>query len=254
MFSHAVDFVKPAAGLRHDAMRDKINPMSTTSVRTIFIAGAAGATGTAIAGLPRPSTAALRPHLRPARAAAGHLWAGDPNVRVGELGDAAWLDEALDGCTGILQLIGTMRRRFARGDTYETSDIGTTRSLVAAASRSGKIDHIVLLSSVGAGRPLGAYLKAKASAEALVRDSGIAWTIFRPSSFDGGPHRAPPGMASALGLLGRLGAQETADRFRPVALDRLAGGLLTAATERGPLNTVLEGSNLQAWLQRCSMP
>lgn len=224
--------------------------MNTIPERDIFIAGAAGATGTAIAALPRPLAAGFRPHLRPARAAAGHPWGSDPNVRIGELDDAAWLDEALDGCTSIVQLIGTMRRRFAQGDTYESSDIGTTRSLIEAARRSGSIDHIVLLSSVGAGRPVGAYLKAKAAAEAIVRSSGIAWTIFRPSSFDGGPHRPPPGTAAAMGLLGRLGAQKTADRLRPVALDSLARGILTSATERAPLDTVLEGSNLQSWLRR----
>ena len=36
----------------------------------------------------------------------------------------------------MLQLIGTMRRRFASGDTYQTSDIDTTRALVRAAANA----------------------------------------------------------------------------------------------------------------------
>ena len=91
-------------------------------------------------------------------------------------------------CTTVVQLIGTMRKRFAQGDTYESSDVGTTRQLVAAATEA-QIDHFVLLSSVGADKPMGAYLKAKAEAERIVFDSGIPWTVFRPSSFDGGGHR-----------------------------------------------------------------
>lgn len=217
--------------------------------RIVFLAGAAGATGSAMAELPCPDGVEIRPHLRPARAAGGHPWLNAAGVRVGELGDAVWLDEALRGATTIVQLIGTMRRRFARGDTYETSDIGTTRQLVEAAQRVGGIDHVVLLSSVGAGRPVGAYLQAKAAAEAIVRSSGIPWTVFRPSSFDGGPHRPPPGMSTALALLGRLGAGRVADRLTPVALSELARGILAAAARREPVNSVLEGADLHAWLR-----
>ena len=125
-----------------------------------------------------------------------------------ELADAPALETALSGaggaggCTTVVQLIGTMRKRFSTGDTYETSDIGTTQQLVDAAKKTG-VDHLVLLSSVGAGSPMGAYLQAKARAEAIVRESGIPFTIFRPSAFVGEGHRPPPGMkllTRALGL------------------------------------------------------
>jgi len=141
------------------------------------------------------------------------------------------------GCTTVLQLIGTMRSRFGAGDTYETSDIGTTRQLVEAAKASG-VDHLVLLSSVGAGRPMGAYLKAKAKAEALVRESGIPFTILRPSAFTGTEERQVPGWAQsltrALGL----------SRYQPIEVEDLARALLDVAVRRAPLGVALEGGSL----------
>ena len=70
----------------------------------------------------------LVPHVRPASADKAH-----PRAAVLELDDAKGLARAMSGCTTVIQLIGTMRKRFAQGDTYESSDIGTTRQLTVAA-------------------------------------------------------------------------------------------------------------------------
>lgn len=158
------------------------------------------------------------------------------NAVVVDLDDTAALAKAMNGCTTVFQLIGTMRKRFGSGDTYETSDIGTTRQLVAAAKKAG-IDHVVLLSSVGAGRPTGAYLKAKARAEEIVRESGIPYTVFRPSVLMGGERSAPPGfdvVTRALGLA----------KWQPIRLEDLSAAMLHAAMHRAPLDCALEGKAL----------
>ena len=108
-------------------------------------------------------------HVRP-KSASSELAQGWPRKAVVELADPAALGEAMRGSTTVLQLIGTMRKRFGAGDTYETSDIGTTRQLVEAAKGAG-VDHLVLLSSLGAGRPVGAYLKAKAEAKPAKKEA-----------------------------------------------------------------------------------
>ena len=202
--------------------------------RRIFLAGATGAVGRTLLGLPSLPGATLVSHLRPGRDASGFA-----NPAVCELSNPDALDQALRGCTTVLQLIGSRRARFAKGDTYESSDVGTTRQLVEAARRLGTVDHFVLLSSVGAGRPVGAYLKAKARAEALVTQSGLPYTILRPSAFEGGGH-APPALfgpiTRALGLAA----------LRPIRIETLAALLLRIAAERAPLGTVLEGKSLLA--------
>jgi uncharacterized protein YbjT (DUF2867 family) len=130
-----------------------------------------------------------------------------------------------------------MRRRFASGDTYEVSDVGTTRQLVEASQRAGGVDHFVLLSSVGAGRPLGAYLRAKAEAERIVVESGLPWTILRPSAFVGEGH-APPRLVVAL-------ADRWAPaRYRPIRMEALARLVLHVSTTRACVGEVLEGDSL----------
>lgn len=203
----------------------------TTPDRRIFVAGATGATGSTL--FANHDDEHLVPHVRPQTAAKG---GAHPRAAVVDLADVDRLAEVLSGCTTVVQLIGTMQKRFSTGDTYETSDIGTTRQLVDAAKRT-PVDHFVLLSSVGAGRPIGAYLKAKAEAERIVTDSGIPWTIFRPSAFDGGGHQAPPLMGSITKALGM-------DKYRPIPIEDLARTLFQVAERRAPLNTILEGTAL----------
>jgi len=205
----------------------------------LFIAGSTGATGRTLVRLATQRGVDIVPHVRPATARGREL---HPQSAVCDLQDQAVLDAALTGCTAIVQLIGTMRKRFATGDTYESSDIGTTQLLVDAALRCG-VGHIVLLSSVGAGNPVGPYLIAKAKAESIVTRSDLSWTIVRPSSFDGEGHRPPPGMAMLTGLLGLK-------RYKPIRIEQLAAAILTAACDEPGRNTILEGESL--WQQVAS--
>ncbi len=202
--------------------------------RVLFIAGSTGVVGRALVEQAGARQVAIVPQVRPKRAATGPV---DPRAAVLDLGDGDALAEVLARCTTVVQPIGTMRKRFETGDTYETSDVGTTAQLVAAARRAG-IDHFVLLSSVGAGSPRGACLKAKARAEALVRDSGLPFTIFRPSMLIG-DDRGFPG-AETLGRLLRL------ETYAPIRVESLAATLLHVALRRAPLGATLEGHSLWA--------
>lgn len=211
--------------------------MSELPSRHLFVAGATGATGRTLMRQALARGVPVAAHVRP-KSADSELARSWPRKAVVELSDGEALVEAMSGYTTVLQLIGTMRKRFAAGDTYETSDIGTTRQLVEAAKRTG-VDHVVLLSSMGAGRPVGAYLKAKAEAERLVRESGLAWTVVRPPAFEGEYHHAP----AFLRPLARLPFLRG---LRPIHLEQLAAVLLRVAERRSPLNAVLEGDSLWA--------
>jgi nucleoside-diphosphate-sugar epimerase len=212
--------------------------------RTLFVAGSTGETGKVLVSLADAVKLAIVPHVRPKRAAEGEA---DSRAAVLELSDSGALKRALSGCSTVVQLIGTMRKRFKTGDTYETSDIGTTQQLVDAA-KSSSVDHFILLSSTGAGRPIGAYLQAKARAEQIVRESGIPFTLFRPSALVGGERKPIPLLKPLTRVLG-LTAME------PISLGDLSSAMLLAARDRRPLGAVLEGDTLweqvdaakQAW-------
>jgi uncharacterized protein YbjT (DUF2867 family) len=202
--------------------------------RKLFIAGASGVVGKAVVAAADAQQVPRVAHYRPSPRAPPPK----EQSAVLDLADPTRVTLAMRGCTTVLQLIGTMRHRFAQGDTYETSDIGTTQWLLVAA-KDARVDHFVLLSSIGAGRPVGAYLKAKARAETLVRESGIPFTLFRPSAFQGEGRNPPPGFGLVTRTLGLR-------RYEPIRVETLARALLACALRRGPLGVALEGEPLLA--------
>ncbi len=205
--------------------------------RALFIAGATGAVGQRVVTQATEHHIAVVPHARPGSASK----IVHPKVVTVAL-TGADLPGVLSECTTVVQLIGTMRKRFAAGDTYETSDIGTTRDLVAAAKAAKTIDHLVLLSSVGAGAPRGAYLKAKAEAERLVVESGLPYTIFRPSAFEDREGVFMPGVRTVTKWLGL-------DKYQPITLNELASAIVHVCEQRAPLGVVLQGKALWAQVQ-----
>lgn len=206
----------------------------------IFIAGATGATGRVLVPEATARGHELVLHVRPQSRDKSPLGA-DPRAKVFELSDHAALTLALRGCDVCISLVGTMRNRFAAGDTYESSDLGSTRALTAAAKEAG-VPRFLLLSSVGAGGA-GAYLKMKGECERIVKDSGLRSVIFRPSVLvspkgaDAGHHGKrddQPSMDLALRALGVLpGLRGFSADYRPIGIDVLVGAMLDVVESRG---------------------
>ncbi len=221
----------------------------------VFVAGATGATGHVFlheAARESPPIELLL-HVRPASAAKSPL-ANDPRARVFDLGDANALSKALADCDAVVSFVGTMRNRFSTGDTYATSDVGSTRDLVAGAV-AAKVPRFLLLSSAGAGG-MGAYLKMKGECERIVRESPLAGSFFRPSAFEtpagiaGGNHgarKAIPGMGALFGVIKAVpGLAGFADDYRPIPLDVVARAFLSVLKEPVEVarGKVLEGRDL----------
>ncbi|WP_243229632.1 SDR family oxidoreductase [Microbacterium sp. CIAB417] len=77
------------------------------------------------------------------------------------------LAAALDGVRVVLHLAGG-----ARGDDIAAQNL-------AKAAREAGIQHLVLISVIGADRmPIG-YFRAKAAAEQTIAESGVPWTVLR---------------------------------------------------------------------------
>lgn len=210
--------------------------------RRVFIAGASGAVGRNVVkiALEEKQTSFVS-HYRPGKTPS------EAQAAVCELGDRAALTKAMEGCTTVLQLIGTMRKRFSRGDTYETSDIETTRQLGEVGRSLGTVDHFILLSSVGAGRPFGDYLKAKAKAEAVAREYFPAvYTIVRPSAFQGEGHPTIPGAKTLTRLL-------SLRQYEPIEVRELALTLWHIAKTRMLLRNVVEGETLWGAVEAARM-
>ncbi len=201
----------------------------------VFLAGATGATGRVFVSLAEKRGHPLVLHVRPATAEV-HPLGKDPRAVVFDLADETALRRAVRGCDVIVSLVGTMKNRFATGDTYDTSDLGTTRQLVEAA-KAERISRFRLLSSYGAGGP-GAYAQMKGECERIVMAAhDIRWTIFRPSAlvspeWDISDHhgkREVPGVVQWFGNTMRSipGLQGFADDIRAIPIEVVARAIVS---------------------------
>jgi NADH dehydrogenase len=87
------------------------------------------------------------------------------------------LDAAFHGASAVIHLAGIL---FERPDSsYAQANVESARSIVESAKRCG-VEKVVLISATGADETSSnGYYRSKGQAEALVRASGLRYTILR---------------------------------------------------------------------------
>jgi len=103
----------------------------------------------------------------------------DFEVAVGDITDRESLRGKIEGCDIAVHLVGIIEEK--GGMTFEKVHIEGTKNLIDEAKKAN-IKHIFYQSALGASLNSPAkYHKTKAEAEEIVKESGISYTIFRPS-------------------------------------------------------------------------
>jgi len=99
----------------------------------------------------------------------------------GDATDPDSYTEELNNCDAAIHIIGVIREFPHRGINFEDAHVTATRNVVTAAA-DYNIQRFLYLSAVGTKHdsPSG-YFSTKARAEDIVRESGLDYTIFRPS-------------------------------------------------------------------------
>ena len=102
-----------------------------------------------------------------------------------DLFDARALDHGMSDVEAVIHLVGIIMEKPSKGMTFERIHFEGTKSVVDAAVRNG-VRRYVHMSALGV-RPdaVSAYHRTKYAAEQYVRDSGLDWTIIRPSLIHG---------------------------------------------------------------------
>ncbi|MDX8401701.1 MAG: NAD(P)H-binding protein, partial [Mariprofundaceae bacterium] len=144
--------------------------------------------------------------------------------------DGKGLDEAVAGADCVIYLVGLL---FEKGrDTFEAAHVHGVEHAMAACKRSG-IRRWLQMSALGAGSvPASRYACTKGEAETRVRQSGLDWTIFRPSVIYG----ANDSFFVRFKQMGRFApvipviAGDT--RFQPVWVQDVARAFVDAAERR----------------------
>jgi uncharacterized protein YbjT (DUF2867 family) len=148
----------------------------------VVITGANSAVGQAIlrggptqAATPNGFVAAVR-SARAAEQIRPLLGDGNGLVRI-SYDDPGSLDAAFRGASAVIHLAGILVER--PDSSYEQANVASTRSVVEAAKRSA-VQKFVLVSATGADETSSnRYYRTKGQAEALVRASGLYYTVVR---------------------------------------------------------------------------
>lgn len=233
-----------------------------------FVAGATGFTGREVVRLLVERGVPTFAHVRPDSPRLGE-WK-ERFAGVGADVDAtAWEKAPMMESLGrirpafVFALLGTTRARMhAAGragkdpasQSYEVVDYGMTALLIEAAREVGLSPRVVYLSAAGVKETSrSAYYKARAQAEALLRSSGLPYTIARPSIITG-PGRdddRPMERAGAvigdrlLSVAGWLGAGKIKARYASTTNVRLANALVRLALDPKAENRIFESEELE---------
>jgi uncharacterized protein YbjT (DUF2867 family) len=144
----------------------------------IFIAGATGFVGSNLVDSLLSRGMKLKCLVRSDKAAQ-RLSARGVEVVRGDITQAETLNGILTGDDFVIHLIGIMEEKGKA--TFRSIHVEGTANLVSEARRAG-VKHFFYQSTLGADRnSWSGYMKTKAEAEEIVKQSGINCTIFRPS-------------------------------------------------------------------------
>ncbi len=140
----------------------------------IFITGGTGFVGTEI-------QKALKGRKLQVLVREGDVGQRNPDATyvTGDVTDAASLKGTMEGCKTVIHLVAIITE--SDGATFDTVIRQGTENTVAEAKRAG-VEHFILMSAMGVrDDPEYPYFYAKHQGEEAVKESGIPYTIFRPS-------------------------------------------------------------------------
>lgn len=152
-----------------------------------------------------------------------------PHVDVveGDVTDAGTLEGAAQGCSSVIHLVAIIEEQ---GDaTFDRVIRLGTENMVAEAKRAG-VNRFIHMSALGAQDDARyAYMQAKWRAEQAVLQSGLDYTIFRPSVVFGpgdGFINALAGVIKQFPVIPVVGTGKS--KFQPVAVEQVAAAFARA--------------------------
>ena len=101
-------------------------------------------------------------------------------VTAGDISSVDAIEATLDGCDAFIYNIGILKAFPRKGITFEKLHFDGVQRVVNAAQKLN-VRRSLLMSANGVKSPGTPYQDTKFRAEELVKQSGLEWTIYRPS-------------------------------------------------------------------------
>jgi len=127
------------------------------------------------------------PHVLVRSGSEGKLHRADEcMITKGDLGSADAIDAVVEGCDAVIYNVGILREFPRQGITFEALQYRGAETTADAAKRAG-IRRFLLMSANGIDSAETPYQTTKLRAESAIRESGLDYTILRPSVIFGDP-------------------------------------------------------------------
>jgi NADH dehydrogenase len=149
----------------------------------------------------------------------------------------ASLKDALSGADTVVDAIqfdGYPVEDPRRGLTFERIDYGGVIALIDVAKQAGVKQFIYISGAAADENSTHPGFRAKGRAERAIRESGLTYTLFRPSLVYGPEDKVVNGLARALRFAPIFGVPGTGQqKVQPVLVDDLAACVMLAVSGRG---------------------
>ncbi|BBO16006.1 NADH dehydrogenase (ubiquinone) 1 alpha subcomplex, subunit 9 [Candidatus Brocadia pituitae] len=157
----------------------------------------------------------------------------------GDISDAGSLQGKLAGCDAVINLVGIIREFPGKRVTFEKLHYEGTANLVKVAREQG-IQRFIQMSALGARRDgKTQYQQTKFRAEECIKDSGLDYTIFRPSIIYG------PGDKFVNLFAGMLKTQQFVPvvgngryQMQPVSVENVSMGFIKAIEQKDSMGKI----------------
>jgi NADH dehydrogenase len=156
------------------------------------------------------------------------------DVETVDVHDPAQLGAFVRGADAVFNLVGVLHD--GRGErSFQAAHVELARRVVGACRSSG-IRRLLHMSALGSARDgPSRYLRSKGEAEAVVRESGLGWTIYRPSVVFGPGDDFLNLFAMVLRFSPVLALACPNARFQPVYVEDVAAVLVKSLTDLGSI-------------------
>jgi len=153
----------------------------------VFVTGATGFVGHHLLGSLK--NAGHEPHALVRKGSEKKLpFTDGVEIVHGDLLDGGSWTSALEKADAVIHLVGIIREFPLKGITFERMHFEATRAIVDAAKACGIKKYSHMSANGASENGVSGYQTTKWQSEKLVENSGMDYTIFRPSVIFGDPH------------------------------------------------------------------
>ena len=204
------------------------------TIQKVLLLGGGGFVGTAIAN--RLADLGITVTIPSRRRERQRAVLALPNVSLvqANIHDPAQLDSLMEGQDAVINLVGILHSRDFKlpySKDFEQAHVELVKKIVAASQKAG-IKRILHMSALKAAADAPSeYLRSKAAGEAIVKNSGLEYTVFRPSVIFGAGDSFLNTFARLLKIMPRFYLGYGHAKFQPVHIGDVAEAFVRALSD-----------------------